>query len=247
MKVIINNIGIKTLEGSTVAITSSISDPISYCSLSIVDTTSSFVIAGMQEILVLDDKKIPYPTANLALNPTMNPYTDYWGITTGSGQTISQNGGGGIIWTFSNAPTNSISEALVGANVVPGQTYTSSVTLTGASAVNLRAGVGIVWYDNSNAQISSNSTNVTVTNSTQTISYTAVAPANASFAGCYFISFESSATNSGSITFTNAQFEAQWFSTFSYPTPFCGPGQTNCMQVSFGFWIRQYRKFAGFI
>jgi hypothetical protein len=78
-------------------------------------------------------------------------------------------------------------------------------------------------------------------------SITSTAPAGAAYVQILLNVKGASGTNSGTITFTNAQFEPDWIPTLSYPTPFCGPSQTNCRQLPLGFWIRQYRKFAGFV
>src|SRR5258707_1893094 len=99
MRVIIGGVYQPTLDGSSVKITRSASDPVPTCALNLVDNTSSIAIQAMQEILVLDDQVIPNPTVNMLQNPSLNPYTSGW-LTSGppTGETVTQNtGGGGVV------------------------------------------------------------------------------------------------------------------------------------------------------
>lgn len=246
MKIIMGNVWQPTSDGSTVTITRAMSDPVPTCSLSLEDTTSSIFPQAMQELLVLDDQMIPNPTVNMLQNPSLNPYTTSW--TTPGSFTINQVGGGGISVTFTNAPFGDITilqQTLPVGSLVPGQQYVFSVYAQGSgTVVNASVYLNLNW--GGIAFRGSNPISNTLTR------YSLVATAPPSAAGVAsvtvtlgFTTF--SATNSGTISWTQPQFEPLWFPTLSYPTPWCGPSQTNCQQLPNGLWIRQYRKFAGFV
>lgn len=254
MKLIIGGQYYSTLDAQSLSITRSATDPVPTCTLDVIDNTSSLSIQPPAEILVLDDKQISNTTANLALNPGLNPYTSLWTTFSGSGLTLSQNPGGGLIWTFSNCtltPGSLASLTLINGSVVPGVTYIFSAYVQGGSSpTNIGASLFISWQDaGGNAVGSTLAFNGPVPISTTLTRYTVsgVAPAGAVKANIALGFQRSSTTNSGTITWTQLQFEPEWFPTQTYPTPWCGPSQTNCRQLPLGYWIRQYRKFAGFV
>jgi len=260
MKIVMGNFAQPTPDATTCQIATNTSDPVPTCQLTLYDANSSINPLFMQELLILDDQQIPNPTINLLLNPAMNPYTDIYTWTTQysppSGVTFSQNMGGGVIATFSNDSTNIGIPAYIIAqytgtpisSITAGQSYSFSITIQGSSIVNVRAGVLLIWLDIGNNVISTTTGGPwTPTGSAQRFSVSAQAPANTYRCYVQLSYIPTSSTNSGSITYTNAMLEPQWFSMLSYPTSYCGPGQTNCRQLPLGQWIRQYRKFAGFV
>lgn len=251
MKIVLGGVQLKTPDASTISITNSMSDAIPKCNINIADNTSSLSITCPQEIIVLDDQIIPNPTINMLQNPTLNPYNSLWfQYTAVTGVTMSAVGGGGVQYTFNNAANGANQleyQYTPQAAIVGGQTYVYSMYVIGVAPVNVQMALAVGFVDASNNGTGNFVNYYPITTTLTRISMTIVAPANSSFAGIEFSPITTSATNSGTVTITNVQFEPQWFSTQSYPTPFCGPSQTNCVQLPSGQWIRQYRKFAGFV
>src|SRR5258708_1215644 len=131
MRVIIGGVYYPTLDGSSVKITRSASDPVPTCALNLVDNTSSIAVQAPQEILVLDDQVIANPAANLQLNPSLNPYTSGWAVTGPlTGRSYAQIGGGVPAVTFTHASglTNNILTTRIVQNIrlAAGQAYTAS-------------------------------------------------------------------------------------------------------------------------
>lgn len=253
MKILLGGIYQPMLDGSSVQIQRAMSDPVPTCSLVLIDNTSSIQPQMMQELLVLDDQQIPNPTMNLLVNPSLNPYnTAPWSSPTVTGLTLTQIGGGGMQATFSNVAVATAS--LLAQNFLPvlgGQTYTFSGTMQGSSSpTNFGVNLKIGWFDVNLNLISSVTLTGAVPIPTTLTRYTltATAPATATNATALFEYNVTNSTNSGVVTITQPQFEQQWFPALSYPTPFCGPNQTNCVQLPYSsLWIRQYRKFGGFV
>lgn len=242
------------IEGGSVTITQAMSDPVPTCTINVRDNTSSYQPQAMQEVIVLDDQVAPNPTMNLALNPDMNPYTTSWSNGSATGLTFSQNPGGGTTATISNIPTGVTAlAAQLNKSVTAGLTYVLSGSIQGSSTpTNIGILLKIRWYSQSfeSGLLQTDTFTGPVPASTSLIRYslTATAPAGARFATILFDVNVTNATNSGVLTITQAQFEPLWFPTLSYPTPFCGPNQTNCTQIVYSsIWIRQHRKFAGFL
>ena len=258
MKLIIGGKYYSTLDAQTVQIRRSATDPVPTCTLNLIDNASTLNIQNAAELLVLDDQVTPNPTINLARGPDMNPYTAQWGVVAmggpPTGVTLSTNVGGGVIFTFANtaaaSPTPILQQSVIFGQIQAGQTYIFSAYVQGGSTpTNIGASIFVVFRDAGLNTLSTLTFNGPVPTLTSLTRYTVsgVAPAGAVSAILQFGFQTSSATNSGTITFTQAQMEPEWFPTLSYPTPWCGPAQTNCQQLPLGFWIRQYRKFAGFI
>ena len=260
MRIILGGQYISTLDATSVKITRAMTDPVPTCTVVVEDNTSSLAPQAMQELLVLDEQVVPNPTVNLLLNPQMNPYTTNWFINATPGMTLSQQTGGGVTITANNAATprgfpmiqgtyaNSANPGLY--TVVGGQSYVFSVYGQATSPVNIGVSLSGFWLDaNGNGLSSFGDADGPVPASTSNTRYSliATAPATAAYFQVEFGLKLSSSTNSGSITFTQAQMEPLWFPTLSYPTPWCGPAQTNCQQLPDGLFIRQYRKFAGFV
>lgn len=252
MKVIIGGMYRPTLDAATVTTTRAMSDPVPTCSLHLKDDTSSLKVQALQEILVLDEQMYSNPTANLLQNPNMSPYATHWNAGGSGNPTLAQNMGGGVTATFTNAtivPRFFMDQATTFGTVVPGVTYMLSCTVQGSSAVAVGANFQVLWLTASNQGNGSFSFDGAIPASGSAIRYSmsGVAPVG-TVAADIRIGFDtSSSTNSGSITYTNIQFEPMWFPTIAYPTPFVGPNQTNCQQIAGTYWIRQYRKFAGFV
>jgi hypothetical protein len=258
MRIIIGNSYYSTPEGSSVRITRSISDPVPTCAVSFCDTTSALNIVAPQEILVLDEQVYPNPTINYLKNPNMNPDTSFWTIGTPAGITTSQVSGGGINITVNNAmnATNPITQQSTDASLVrfqAGEILVFSVYVQGSVGnTNVEAYMALQWFDVNNLPIFGQDTTFTspapVPTTLTRYSFQVTPPSTAFFARVQLGVVLTSNTNSGTITFTNAQLEPLWFPTMAYPTPFCGPNQANCQQLPNNpLWIRQYRKFAGFV
>lgn len=253
MKVIIGNVHQPTLDAATVTITRAMSDPVPTCSLHLKDDTSALSVVALQEILILDEQIAPNPAANLLQNPNMNPYTTNWNASGGSGVTLAQNGGGGVIATFSNTvftPSFFMSQNTVFGTVTAGVTYMLSCTVQGSSATNVGAYLSWVWLNAANQGIGGGGIvagALPASGSAIRYSMSVTAPTGAVAANVRIGYQTSSNTNSGSITYTAIQFEPVWFPALSYPTPFVGPGQAGAQQINNTYWIRQYRKFAGFV
>lgn len=256
MKILIGNIWYSTPEGSSIRITRSMSDPVPTCAVHFRDNTSAFNIIPMQEILVIDDQVYPNPTINYNKNPDLNPYNSIWTPSSPTGTTLSQASPGGLNIACVNvaAGTQPILQQRTDptvAPILPAQTYTLSMYAQGTVGnSNIEIYLAIQWKDVNNVLISASTFTSSAPVPTTATRYTlqATAPANAYYANIQLGLVFTSSTNSGTITFTNTQFEPLWFSTLSYPTPFCGPNQTNCQQLpNNALWIRQYRKFAGFV
>lgn len=254
MRCIIGQQWYPTIDGSSVTTTRSASDPVPTCTVNIVDNASTLTPQELQEILILDDQIIPNPTINMLLNPSMNPYNSHWGNTSVSGLTFSQNPGGGTQCAVLNAAvrTYSMASQTLSTTVAAGQTYCFSAYIQGSSSpTNISTNLKIFWLDGSGNNFIGSPSLFTgpVPTGTGLVRYslTATAPAGAVYAEPLVELNVTNATNSGTITITQPQFEPVWFPTLSYPTPWCAGGQTNCQQLPNSLYIRQYRKFAGFV
>lgn len=255
MRVIVGGVYRSTVEGDTVRINRSMSDPVPTCMLNLADNNSSISIQAPQELLILDDQVTPNPAVNLLLNPSLNPYTTNWTVFGApAGVTYTQNPGGGLQIASSNAGagnlTNIQQATAIGA-IQAGQTYTLSFYGQGSSSpTNVRITASIVWYNqtlNNNLGVVTFTGNNPPSTTLTRYSISGVAPAGCQAAIIQFAMNYTSGTNSGTVTLTQIQFEPDWIPTLSYPTPWVGPNQTNCQQLPLGYWIRQYRKFAGFV
>lgn len=250
MRIIIGGQYYATPDGSSVRISKSMSDPVPTCALNIVDNASAINITPPQEILVLDDQVIPNPAVNLLQNPQLNPYNGN-GWQAGGVGTNSQNAGGGLQAIFSNAPAGQSNATLIQSTpfngVIPGQTYTFSYFASGSGINNIQLLIQIIWQGAPGTGSTTNTQIYTILGGTNRYTITAVCPANTVSASLNVGVNVTNATNSGTIIYTQMQFEPNWFPTLSYPTPWVGPNQTNCQQLPLGLYIRQYRKFAGFV
>lgn len=250
MKVIIGNVYQPTLDAATATITRAMSDPVPTCSLNLKDDTSSLKVQALQEILVLDEQVYSNPAVNLLQNPALNPYNSN-GWTFNTVGTPSQIGGGGLSLVLSNAASGQHNVVLVQTtpwnSLTGGQTYSFSVYVQGTSIVNLQVLLQIQWQSNLNVTTTNTQIFTIASSSNTRYTLTATAPANTVRAQISLGFNATSGTNSGTLAYTQVQFEPNWFPTLSYPTPWVGPSQTNCQQLPLGLWTRQYRKFAGFV
>lgn len=259
MRIIVNDQYYSTVDGASMQITGSTSDPVPTCTVNVIDNASSISIAMYSEIIVIDDQVYPNPTLNLLQNPSLNPFNvQPWTRATGAGSgstspTLSQTGGGGMTAAFNTGGNGagefaSITQETIYPRIIAGTTYCFSFTTSGSSISNMELIITIVWSNIAGTISTTTTTIPSITNATTRQSLTSVAPAGALQATVTAQAQATSAGVSGSVvTFTQMQFEAEWFPTLSYPTPWCGPSQTNCQQLPLGWWIRQYRKFAGFV
>lgn len=252
MRCIIGNRYYSTIEGSSVHITRSVSDPVPTCTLNLSDVNSSLNPQEGQEVFVIDDQVYPNPTWNLWLNPSLNPYTTFTGgINVGT--SLSQNTGGGVIVTFPGAASGSQGGLVQLSGIGPmgltiGQQYCFSVTTSGAPATNVECVLSVQWTDAAGNIVSTDTKTINPLLATSTRqSMLTTMPAGAVYANPRFYAQATASSNTSVITFTQVQFEPVWIPTLSYPTAWCGPNQTNCQQLPLGYYIRQYRKFAGFV
>lgn len=251
MRVIIGGQYYPTLEGSSVSITRAISDPVPTCTLNLRDNDSTLTPQGMQEILVLDDQVIPNPTVNMLQNPALTGATglQYAVINPTTSITITGTSPGNQFFLGSGSPGQAyLSQS---ASAIAGQTYLFSAYMDISTAFsNGSAFIEILFLDGASNVLTSGQQTLTLTTpvaSTVRISVQSVAPTSTAFVQIRFGANATSTTPSGTVLFTQLQLEPLWFPTLSYPTPWCGPAQTNCQQLPLGLWIRQYRKFAGFV
>lgn len=255
MRVIIGGVYQPFLDASQITITRAMTDPVPTCQLVLKDSTSAIAPLAMQEVIVIDEKVYLNPTINLFVNPSLNPYNGTWTnantFTPVTGLTFSQNGGGGIIATLSNVATGhyALAEQIFVNSITAGQQYCFSGYLQASSPVGFGVNLKVGWLAASGAIISTpvQTGSVPPSTSLTRVSFSATAPAGTVYAAVLFELNVANATNSGSVTVTKPQFEPVWIPTLSYPTPWCGPSQTNCQQLPSGLYIRQYRKFAGFV
>jgi hypothetical protein len=136
-------------------------------------------------------------------------------------------------------------------SVIPGMTYTFSFYMFGnTTPSNVTAFFDFEWLDASQNFLTGFGTPFTPINQGVTRnSLTYTAPAGAAYIKINIAIFATSGTNSASYQLWSLQLEPQWFAPqMSYPSPFCGPSMPGCQQLPpTGQWIRQYRKFAGFV
>ncbi len=252
MRVILNSVYQSTIDPGNVHITRSMSDPVPTCSVDIKDNNSSLQVSAMQELLIIDDQVIPNPTVNLFIDPSILGYNTNWNTNTSGSVAPSQIGGGGLQIAFTSASSGSyggISSRSV-PSVVAGQSYVLSFYLQGAAAyANIKASIQLAWIDAAGAATGpAMQINVpTIPGSLTRYSATGIAPANTAYAAASFTVQTTANGVTGTVDLFQVQLEPLWFPTLSYPLPFCGPSQTNCVQLPLGQWIRQYRKFAGFV
>lgn len=254
MRIIIGNIAQNMLDASSVTYSSAVSDPVPTCNLTLIDNESAVEIQELQEILVLDETLIPNPTENLVVNPTLNPFdgpTSGWWANPDSGVTLSQNTGGGVIFTINNPSDNlaNMNQLTQTNAVVPGQAYTFSATMTGSvTSGGVQAILSFVCYATAGLSLSAGqSSPVTPTGTPQIVSLTFTPPAGTTYVSLFLKFTFGSGTPVATLVYTDVQLEPNWFPGVIYPTPFCGPGVTNCVELPMGTWIRQYRRFGGFI
>lgn len=256
MRLLIGSQYYPTLDAASVQIQRSATDPVPTCTVELRDADSSLAPQMMQELIILDDRAIPNPTANLALNPSLNPYTANWVSLSGSGLAVSQKTGGGVTYTFTNCTLGNFAQSnttqiLTNGTVTAGVTYVFSAYVQGGSSpTHIGAALFFAFLDAANNPLGTTFDTIgpiPVSTSLTRYTCTGIAPAGAVSASLSLGFNLSSSTNSGTITFTQIQFEPAWFPTQSYPSPWCGPAQTNCVQLPLGQWIRQQRLFAGFV
>lgn len=252
MKVIIGNVYQPTLDAATVTVTRAMSDPVPTCTLHLKDNTSTLKIQALQEIIVLDEQVYSNPSFNIVRNPSLNPYNDSnWSGNAQAGETRTQIGGGGLQLAISNGPNGqsprAIFQFLPANSVVAGQIYTFSCYVSGVALSNIQLMMQIQWLQGNQSTVSTSSQTSTITGGTNRYVITATAPAGATYASINLGYNTTSGINSGTINYTQVQCEINLLPTLTYPTPWIGPSQTNCQQLPLGFWIRQYRKFAGFV
>jgi hypothetical protein len=254
---LINDVWYPTIRQESVHIDRTASDPIPTFTLDIQDDPSHIPLSELMEVVFIDAGQIPNPTHNLLSNPAMNPYTTKWTYTSRAGVTPSQNTGGGLILAFANAAiaTNAVlQQSTQSGDVSPGQSYMASIQVQGgATPTNIKAVLQVNLYDGFGALASTVSNfgalPVSTTLTQYQLSFTV--PPGVATAQMQLSYQTTSATNSGTITFTQAQLEPMCFTggnyQLSYPTPWAASGQLNCFVLPDGTTVRQLRLFGGYI
>lgn len=254
---LINDVWYPTIRQETINIARTASDPIPTFTMDLQDDPSQLPLSELQEVVFVDAGQIPQPTHNLLSNPSMNPYTSVWSYTSHANITPSQHTGGGLTLTFANAANASsvkLSQTTQAAMVSPGQSYMLSVAVQGASTpTNITASVQLNLQDQTGTTISSVVFAGPTPVSTSLVQYQlqVLVPANVFYLQAQLIATTTSATNSGTVTFTQAQLEPMSFASgnyqLSYPTPWCDGSQLNCFVLPDGTTVRQLRLFGGYI
>jgi len=251
---LINDVYYPTIRQETIHVERTASDPIPTFTFDLQDDPSHIPISELLEIVFIDAGQIANPTHNLLTNAILNPYNTNWTATGGGGVTIAQNTGGGVQFTFSNAANGgnfTLAQTTATGGLVSGQSYMASVQIQGSSLVAVQGWLEIDMYDvNSTLLASYKSAIYTDTTLTQlTVSFTA--SATASYVNILLYTHTTSATNSGTATFTQSQLEPMCFTygnyQIPYPTPWAASGQTNCTVLPDGTTVRQLRLFGGYV
>lgn len=125
------------IDANQLTYTHTTADPVSTCHLALIDNTSSLSVSRLQEVLILDEKVYPNPTANLVQNPQFNPYNTSWTVNAPSGLTFTQinqstanltlyltsassgvyGGNADQLYSFSGTPTTTSFATVIGNNV----------------------------------------------------------------------------------------------------------------------------------
>jgi hypothetical protein len=254
MKIILGGKHLPTPIGSSVSIQGSMSDAVPKCNIALYDEDSSIEIECPQEMIILDEKAIENPAYNMLQNPSLDPYTSLWlQDAPVAGITLDAVVGGGLKYTFNNAAIDAYrrnGQYTYMSTVNDGQTYKASLYAIGDSPVGFDIFFRVSFLNATGTTFVYGETHhFTVETTLTRHDFSITAPASADRGNMYVAisGYATSATNSGSVTFTQIQLEPEWFDTQSYPTPWCGPSQTDCRQLPNGLWIRQYRKFGGFV
>lgn len=253
----IDDVWYPTILEETINIDRTATDPIPTFTFTLQDDPSQIALTELSEVLFIDTGQIPNPAHNLLLNPAINPYTTSWSYTGHAGVTAATAGGGGLLLTFSNAGSGSsvtLAQTSLPGGVTPGQNYMASVTVQGGSSpTNVYASLIVNVLDPAQNQLASfSSVGPTPPSTTATVySLAVLAPPNAAFLQVQCVATTTSSTNSGAITFSQAQLEPMVFTAgahaLTYPTPWCASGQTNCLVLPDGTSIRQLRLFGGIV
>jgi hypothetical protein len=133
---------------------------------------------------------------------------------------------------------------------VPGQSYClSAIVNITAPFTNASAELQIQFLDVAgNILSSATSEQITATTGSQRFSVQGTAPPGVVQINAAFGGVTTSATNSGTVTFTALQFEPMWFpNTYSYPSPICDFLQSDCITLPDGTACRMDRVFCGYI
>ena len=239
-------------EQETIERDETLGDPMTLCKMDIYDAASQIIIKPFKaEMLLLDDS--PTALANPAWNLLLNPSTgaNYFTSNSGAGPTVSY-ASSVCVFTYSNNGigtfTNANQQIQLGL-VTSGVAYMLSVYVVASAPVGLTnaAFITITYYDAGSNILSQTFTTITPTISQVRINAQAVAPVGTVRAVISLGGQSHTSTNSGTITYSTAQFEPVWFQAegIVYPTPDCNPAQSNCYVLPNGTTIRQSRWFAG--
>ena len=243
-------------EQETIERDETLGDPMTLCKMDIYDDHSQIVIKPFQaEVLLLDDSPtaLQNPAWNLLLNPSLlsTEAANYYTSGSGGGPNPTFPGTG-ITYTYSNNAngtfTNNNQQIQLGL-VTPGVTYMLSVYVQATAPVGLTnaAFITITYQDAGGNNLSQTFTTVTPTTTVTRINAQATAPVGTVLCTISLGGKSTTGTNSGSFTYTTAQFEPVWFQAegIAYPTPDCNPAQANCYVLPNGTTVRQTRWFAG--
>lgn len=236
-----------------------LSDPMSQAALDVNDAGSKLNIKTLQDIVILDEtSSVQNPTWNLLLGPSLlNTDTGhYYDTNSGSGP-IASFVGNSVHVVFSNNASGTYgfkNQQLQLGLITPGQIYTLSLYMQGSGALTGMANAAFLSFtflDAGGNNLAGFNTQQTPTTTQVRMAVSGQAPAGAVTALVTFGGESFSTTNSGTLIYTTAQFEPNWFAAegVSYPTPDCNPAQTSGPNISYqmpdGTTIRGTRLFAG--
>lgn len=247
---------------SSLKIDLSIDQPISQASFRVTDKAASYLIRGLNHIVILDENGLANQTINLLLNPAFDINAGdptvvwYWPITSTFTTPPA------ITYTYSPYAANPVQidvsptgaagsylyqQPILSGHMTPGQTYTLSATIAATGATNAKAVLQMQYIDRNGAVLATFSQTWTSGNTRRSVS--GPAPAGSVSAIVSFGVQTTNATNAGQFTFSNLQYEPQLFAArgVSYPTPLCTHWQANCYQLPNGTTVRQTRLYSGFI
>ncbi|HEX3642580.1 MAG TPA: hypothetical protein VHV10_14915 [Ktedonobacteraceae bacterium] len=244
----------------TITFSGSINDPQATGSLEVDDQGSLLNFDIGDEVIFWDENAPPEGTLHgpVAATPAHNMLltgafaTGWTAINALAGNFTLTDGGTTVTLTFSNSTGQGlqVQECPFG-YVHVGQQYMLSVYATITSPlVNAQAQVMLQFLDGSGNALATNVLTFTSTtgNTTQRVSISATAPANAVFAQALLGGQTTvNGSNSHSVKYGSPQLEPMWFSSVAYPTNDCNNAQADCAAMPDGTVSRACRLFSGYI
>lgn len=279
MWIVVNNADLTgIINHDSIQIDQSLSDPLPTASFLVNDPGCHLNLQVGQPVIIWDENAAPdYTFAGRAVQtiPTLNILKNNSFLNNGQYWTAGGTNAGLITYNFSNfyfavtfnntASGQAYLHQITPANYISaGTPYCLSVYITGSGTLsNVQYFTQIKWLDTAQNVISTSTFGPTTLTSTTQFQFandptqaSAVAPTGAVYADIYIGAQPSvSGSNSGSIHFSNAQFEPAWFigqtmgngSPVVYPSPDCNNAQATSIVMPDGTCSRSNRIFAGYI